>query len=192
MNTSQRPSEFLLAILEGFLDGILVLNNRKQLLYINNAAHRICQRLIAQNSTSSVPSAIWQVCKSLMNRQELYPDKTFVLESEVECEEKTLRVRVQSLSLDGFDGPCLLVRLQDQQQAIQTLAIAEAQNWRLTERETQVWLLRRTGLSRKQIAAELFISDDTVKKHLGNVHTKRQSYLDEEDWQNSQRRLRSA
>lgn len=191
MNTSQSPSEFLLAILEGFLDGILVLTDRKQLLYINNAAHRLCQRLLSKHPASSVPAPIWQVCESLLDNQKLYAEKQFVMESEVAYEEEKLRVRVQPLKLDGFDRPCLLVRLQDQHQAIQTLAIAEAQSWRLTERETQVWLLRRANLSRKQIASDLYISEDTVKKHLGNIHTKRQSYLDEEDWRQANR-LRSA
>lgn len=191
MNTSHGPSEFLLAILEGFLDGILVLTDRKQLLYINNTARRLCQRLLAKNASTSVPPAIWQMCESLMASQSASPEKLLVMESDVEHEEKRLRVRVQSLVLDGVDRPCLIVRLQDQQQAVQTMATAEAQKWQLTERESQVWLLRKAGLRRKQIAAELYISEDTVKKHLGNINAKRQSYLDEEEWQAYQH-LRSA
>jgi DNA-binding CsgD family transcriptional regulator len=191
MNTSHGPSEFLLAILEGFLDGILVLTDRKQLLYINNTARRLCQRLLTKNAGTSVPPAIWQMCESLMANQHVYPEKLMVMESEVEHEEKRLRIRVQSLLLDGVDRPCLIVRLQDQQQVVQTMAIAEAQKWQLTERESQVWLLRRAGSRRKQIAAELYISEDTVKKHLGNINAKRQSYLDEEEW-HTHEQLRSA
>ncbi|MDX2229712.1 MAG: LuxR C-terminal-related transcriptional regulator [Leptolyngbyaceae cyanobacterium bins.349] len=139
---------------------------------------------------------MWQICEALIESQALHPEKLGVMESEVQCEEMTLRVRVQWLAINGYDRPCLLVRLQDQQQAVQTLAIAEAQHWHLTERESQVWALRRSGCSRKQIAAELYISEDTVKKHLGNVRAKRQSYLDEEDWQlnhsHPSKQLRSA
>jgi DNA-binding CsgD family transcriptional regulator len=131
------------------------------------------------------------MCESLMTNQHVYPEKIMVMESEVEHEEKRLRIRVQSLLLDGVDRPCLIVRLQDQQQVVQTMAVAEAQKWQLTERESQVWLLRRAGLRRKQIAAELYISEDTVKKHLGNINAKRQSYLDEEEW-HTHEQLRSA
>lgn len=182
MNSLESPPEFLQAILEGFVDGILVLTHQKQTLYANITAHRLCHRLTHKASTSSVPPEIWQVCEALIESRNLNPEKFFVIESEVECEEMTLRVRAQWLTLDGMAHPCLLVRVQDQNQAVQTLAIAEAQNWRLTERETQVWVLRRSGFSRKRIATELYISEDTVKKHLGNVKAKRQSYLDEEEW----------
>lgn len=183
MNTLQNPSEFLLAILEGFLDGILVLTTQKHLLYCNNPAQRLCQRLLDKNATGAIPSEIWQVCEALLDSHQACPEKLVIMESEVKCEDVTLRVRVQWLAIEGLDPPCLLVRVQDQQQAIQTLAIAEAQNWNLTERERQVWMLRRSGLRRKQIANQLYISEDTVKKHLGNVKAKRQSHLDEAEWQ---------
>jgi len=183
MNTLQSPSKFLLAILEGFLDGILVLTTEQQLLYINNPAYRLCQQFHNQNAANSIPPEIWQVCEALLESHELCPNKLLVMESDVMCEEMTLRVRVQWLKLEEFEHSCMLVRLQDKKQSMQTIAIAEAQNWRLTERETQVWSLRRNGLRRKQIAAELYISEDTVKKHLGNICAKRQSYLDEAEWQ---------
>lgn len=182
MKSSQRPPEFLQAILEGFLDGILVLTDQNQLLYANHTANRLCQRP-AQSTADSLPREIWQACEALIDSRDLYPDRLLVIESEIECDELILRVRVQWLTLEGFDRPCLLVRLQDQRQAVQGLAIAEAQAWGLTDRETQVWMLRRSGLSRKQTAAELYISEDTVKKHIGNVHAKRQAHLDETEWQ---------
>lgn len=190
MITSHSPSSLLLAILEGFLDGILVLTTEKQLLYINNPAHRWCQRLLDRHAMSAVPAEIWQVCEALFESYELQPEKCFVMESEIKHAEMTLRVRVQWLMLEGFEQPCVLVRLQDQCQSLQTLAIADAQTWHLTERESQVWVLRRSGLRRKQIAAKLYISEDTVKKHLGNIRTKRQSYLDEAEWQQDQARSR--
>jgi len=160
-----------------------VLTDQKQVLYINKTAHHVCQKLSSKQTLNLPPTSIWKICESLINSQELHREQLFVMESEIEYEEKPLRVRVQWLCLNGFDRPCLLVRLQDQCQALQSLAIVESQNWHLTARETQVWLLRRSSLSRKQIASELYISQDTVKKHLGNVHAKRQNYLDEAAWQ---------
>ena len=187
MKPLQRPPEFLQAVLEGFLDGILVLTDQKQLLYANQTAERLCHRSSqALQSSLSLPREIWRACEALIDSRSLYPDRLLVIESEMEAKETALRVRVQWLSLQEFERPCLLVRLQDQQQAAQSLAIAEAQTWRLTDRETQVWGLRRSGSSRKQIAAELHISEDTVKKHLGNIHSKRQIHLDETEWQMNQ------
>lgn len=183
MNTLQSPSKFLSAIVEGFLDGILVVTPQKQLLYINNPAYRICQRLEHHSTPHAVPVEIWQVCESLLTSHETHPEKMTEMETDLQCGELTLRIRVQWLMVEGMDQPCLLIRLQNQHESWQSMAIAEAQIWNLTERETQVWTLRRTGLRRKQIAAELYISEDTVKKHLGNVKAKRDSYLDEAAWQ---------
>lgn len=39
----------------------------------------------------------------------------------------------------------------------------------LTPRECEVWLKLCEGKSNKRIAAELFISESTVKKHVGSI-----------------------
>ena len=55
----------------------------------------------------------------------------------------------------------------------QLTAIAEAQEWRLTPRETEVWLLRCSGYLFIEIASQLGITKVTVKKHLKNIYLKR-------------------
>jgi DNA-binding NarL/FixJ family response regulator len=42
----------------------------------------------------------------------------------------------------------------------------------LTERETEVVLLMSQGLSNRQIASQLFVTEATVKTHVNNVFTK--------------------
>jgi DNA-binding CsgD family transcriptional regulator len=180
MNTLNSPLEFLQAVLESFVDGILVLTEQKEQRYANQMAVRLCQQLTGKSY--AIPKEVWQVCEALIGSRELYPDQSVVVESEVECEDAKLRIRAQWLNVEAVEPPCLLVRLQDEHQAVQGLAIAESQSWGLTERETQVWVRRRAGCNRKQIADELFIALDTVKKHLKNIQTKRQNYLDENEW----------
>jgi DNA-binding CsgD family transcriptional regulator len=189
MNTSNNPLEFLQAVLESFVDGILVLTEQKEQKYANQMAVRLCRQLAGKSYT--IPKEVWQVCEALIGSRELYPDQSVVVESEVECEVAKLRIRAQWLRLEAFQRPCLLVRLQDQNQAVQGLAIAEAKSWGLTERETQVWVRRRAGCTRKQIAEELHIALDTVKKHLKNIQAKRQNYLDEHEWHASSRNRES-
>jgi DNA-binding CsgD family transcriptional regulator len=43
--------------------------------------------------------------------------------------------------------------------------------------EAEVWLLRRRHYTLKEIATELSISINTVKKHLKNIHAKREAVL---------------
>lgn len=190
MNFTERPLELLQSILEGFVDGILVITEQRTVLYANTLARQYCAQHHGQAKASGkaaipvLPDALWRVCESLIESQEVYGQQPVMLESEFTWAGVQLRLQVQWLHLPSLPRPCLLVRLQDQQQATQGLAIAEAQLWHLTTRETEVWCLRRSGLSRKQIAAQLYIAEDTAKKHLRNIQMKRQIYLDEadQDW----------
>ncbi|MBM0743886.1 helix-turn-helix transcriptional regulator [Phormidium sp. CLA17] len=179
MSNSTSPQFLLQAVLESFVDGILVLTDRQELHYANATAQQLCFQLTQK--VGALPEIIWQACEALIDSRDLYPNQPIVLESEVESATVNLRIRVQWLQLDTIDRPYLLVRLQDQHQATQRLAIAEAQTWKLSPRETEVWLHRRASNSRKQIAIALYITEDTVKKHLKNIQIKRQFYIDMQD-----------
>lgn len=174
------PNDFLLSVLEGLVDGILILQADGTILYSNSPATEICQNLSPTKSTD-VPSEVWRSCEALIESRELYGDRPLVIESEIEIDAAQMyRVRVQWLHLETHEQPCLLVRLEDQKQSLQSLAISEAKRFGLTPREAEVWFLKRCNLSRKEIAAQLYITIDTVKKHLGNIQMKRQSY--QEGW----------
>jgi DNA-binding CsgD family transcriptional regulator len=54
-------------------------------------------------------------------------------------------------------------------------AIADAKPYNLTPRETEVWSLKQTNYTYKQIAATLYISVNTVKKHIKNIYFKQQT-----------------
>jgi DNA-binding CsgD family transcriptional regulator len=69
------------------------------------------------------------------------------------------------------------VTLEDRKQSTQKAAIAEAKKYDLTPREAEVWLLRRAHYSYKEIAAKLYITVNTVKKHLKSVYAKQQVNL---------------
>ena len=71
-------------------------------------------------------------------------------------------------------GNCFLITLEDRQQSLAVIANQEAQRYGLTTRETDVWCLKRKGSSYKEIAKALFISENTVKKHVKNIYSKRE------------------
>lgn len=181
MNTNS--GHLLQAVLEGFVDGILVLTDRYDVIYANAMAESICAEL--RDSSETLPPDLQRVCDALIDSRDLY-SQPITIESEVTTQRTTLTIRAQWLQLDLAARPCLLLRLQDEQRVLHGLAIAEAQQWHLTARESEVWLLRRSGYSRKQIATDLYIALDTVKKHLKNIQSKRQAALDDADWQSNQ------
>jgi DNA-binding CsgD family transcriptional regulator len=179
MSFLESSNHFFTSVLEGFVDGILILNLQGEFIYANTPATRICQQLNPDHNT--LPEEIWRSCEALIESRELYGERPLVIESEITTDRaQTFRIRVQWITLEGAQTPSLLVRLEDQQQSMQSLAVTEAKKYGLTPREAEVWFLRRCNKSRKEIAAQLYITIDTVKKHLGNIQSKKQAH--QESW----------
>jgi DNA-binding CsgD family transcriptional regulator len=178
---SQHPKHpFLLqAIVEGFVDGVLILSETGEWIHANECARRVCHLLSSERPDNNlVPQPIWQICESLIDSRELFPEQKLIIEAEIDGNNAdVLRVRVRWLELDDNHSPYLLVTLEDRNQSTHNTAIAEAKKYDLTPREAEVWMLRRANYSYKEIAAKLFITVNTVKKHLKNVYAKQQESL---------------
>lgn len=165
----------LQGVLESLIDGIMIVSDQGELLFANGCAEQICRQLTENLSRcNNVPRQIWRSCQALIKGRELFSDEAVVIEDEIKTEEdNAIRIRARWLDLNNIERPCLLVALEDQQQSAQYKAIAEAQKYGLTERETQVWMLKRAGYTYKAIASQLHIAEDTVKKHIKSIHAKR-------------------
>jgi DNA-binding CsgD family transcriptional regulator len=187
LNQLEQPQSFaqandllLQGVLEGLTDGILILSDRGEWVYHNYYAYRICQQLNQGKTVAlKTPEAIWQTCKALIESRDIYPTQPVVMESEVAVGKSSLyRIRVRWLTLDEAQHPYLAVLLEDRLQSSQNQALAEALLYNLSQRQTEVWLLRRAGLTYQQIAIELYITVNTVKSHLKDIHLKKRMALD--------------
>jgi DNA-binding CsgD family transcriptional regulator len=69
------------------------------------------------------------------------------------------------------------VIIEDQYESRKNAAIADAQKYGLTSREAEVWLLHQAKHTYQQIAEKLYISRNTVKKHLKNIYAKQRDSL---------------
>ena len=184
-NTSERPNPqanqpdnvLLQGLLESFIDGILILTEQGECIETNNLARQICEQLTPTNSQlNSVPKEIWEVCQALIESRSFFSTQSMIIELEIASNQATpLRIRVQWFKLNAFPHPCLLVILEDRCQSIQKLALAEVDRYGLTPREAEVWLRRRTNYTYQEIATDLYISINTVKKHMKNIQVKREA-----------------
>ncbi|MBW4579929.1 MAG: LuxR family transcriptional regulator [Tildeniella nuda ZEHNDER 1965/U140] len=190
LNQLEQPQPFaqandllLQGVLEGLTDGILILSDRGEWIYHNYYAYRICQQLNeGSSSVSTVPEAIWQTCKALIESREVYNNQPVVIESEIATGQSSVyRIRVRWLTLDEPQRPYLAVLLEDRWQSSQNQALAEALLYNLSQRQTEVWLLRRAGLSYQQIAIDLYITVHTVKSHLKDIRMKQRMVLDRDE-----------
>lgn len=170
--------------LESLMDGILLLSAQGDLLFANSCAKRICYQFIetlAEQSSqpqtsrsSAIPPQIWRSCQALIEGENTIPPQVIIIEDEIKSEELgVIRIRAQWLQLKAIECPCVLVTLEDRQQSAQHKAITEAQKYGLSDRETQVWRLKQAGATYKTIASKLYISEDTVRKHIKSIHAKR-------------------
>jgi DNA-binding CsgD family transcriptional regulator len=175
----QSDNALLQGVIESFLDGVLILTEQGECVQANNLAHQICQQLTPDSSQpNSVPKEIWDVCQFLIESRDVYPSRSRIIESEVAPYPSTpMRIRVRWLNLNAISHPYLLVILEDRCQSIQNLALTEVEKYGLTPREAEVWLLHRANYTYKEIAEQLYISLNTVKKHLKNIQVKRETVL---------------
>ena len=174
---------FLRAVLEGFPAGILILTQQGELLDQNHQGEKLCHYLAAcyGGKTQTIPDCIWRICENLLEAktENWLSDYLLVLCDDFQTANGDhLQVRVEWMDLPNQDQPCFLVVIEDRHRSEQALATLEMLRYGLTPRERQVWMLRRSGHSYQEIANTLYISVDTVKRHLKNIYAKRQEVLE--------------
>jgi DNA-binding CsgD family transcriptional regulator len=167
-------SEYLIEELVG---GVLIFTEKKQLIYTNDGAQKILDQLQPQESSASlIPDEIWHICHSLIQSRLLFPDQNWLIEFDILTSKAiTLHIRSRWVNVSILDHPCLVLTLENRQQTLVNLVLEEAEKYGLTPREKEVWLLQHNGYTYKQIAAELGITPNTVKKHMRSIHAKRRA-----------------
>lgn len=171
----------LRAALESLQDGFIIASQAGEVHQINEPAEQIyelLQSIKIDRDQTVLPIEIWRVCESAIANQNVLSFQKMGLDAEIILPDVgTVRVRVQNIKI--AQTACLLIVLEDRQQTIRNRALSEATLFGLTERETEVWQLRLRGDGYKAISAALWISVDTVKKHVKNILAKRRSHKDE-------------
>jgi DNA-binding CsgD family transcriptional regulator len=167
-------SSLVQEVIEDLIDGVLILAEQRELIYANDSARRILRQLNqGRIRTNLVPREIWHVCQSLIQSRSLFPNQRWSIESRIFTDNSTpLHIRAKWINLEHIENPCILLTIEDRYQAIKNIAVEEAQGYGLTRREKEVWLLHRGQYTYKEIASELCITPNTVKKHMRSIHAK--------------------
>ena len=171
----------LVAAIENSTFGLVIVSQNGTILHKNKRAQSLLKELSC-TSGQLIPDALWRPCQSLIGTQDEstapFPaDYTIVLEDEISTKRGTIHMRAQWFDWDDnthHASNCFLITLEDRQQSLTIIANQEAQRYGLTVRETDVWHLKRMGNTYKDIAKALYISENTVKKHLKNIYSKKQ------------------
>lgn len=173
-------NNFLQAVIESLEDGILILNQAGKLVHANLSADEMCTQLNPEYETQRfIHPVIYQLCQSLINNYSSNCTKLTILSDEIIVNQsKLFNIRVRWLNLNNAQNPYFLVTIENRYESLKKVAIAEIRKYNLTPREAEIWSLYRGKYSYKHIAAELYITINTVKKHMKNIHAKRQKFLE--------------
>ncbi|KAF3887387.1 MULTISPECIES: helix-turn-helix transcriptional regulator [Nostocales] len=170
-----QAASFLQEVIESLQDGILILTKTGELIHANTSAHHILAQLNKNSACSDVvPTAIWSLCKSLLENKNFFPEESIVLSNEIALDKATVfRVRIRWLNIDRLHHSCFLVTIENRYESLKNIALTEIKKYDLTPREAEIWCLYRAKFSYKEIANQLYITVNTVKKHMKNIHAKR-------------------
>ncbi|MBE7381311.1 MAG: helix-turn-helix transcriptional regulator [Leptolyngbya sp. SIO1E4] len=163
------------ASLETHIGSVLILTDDDKVLYATESLQSRLKELTEPGEDVSLVtheiSFIGQVLKQCRDR---FPSQNWAIEFDIFTKDAiALRIRSRWLKLEGIERPCMLLIVEDRQQFIQDMVLDEAEDWGLTAREQEVWLLHRDGHTYRQIAEKLYITINTVKKHMRSIHAKR-------------------
>ena len=167
----------LRAALEGLQDGFVIADQTTgEIKKINPPAQRICALLSAADNR--LPIEVWRVCQAALKNQDVLSFQKIGLDAEIILPDLgTVRIRVQNIQL--AQTPYLIVVLEDRQQTIRNQALSDAALFGLTERETEVWQLRLRGADYSEISTTLWISANTVKKHIKSILAKQRGHQED-------------
>lgn len=170
----------LRAVLGNLQDGFIIADPSGKIHQINLPAERICSLLHSGSDTemNQLPAEIWHVCQSALKKKDILSFNKIGIDADIILPNiGTVRIRVQNITIAQESS--LLIVLEDRQQTIRNKALSDAALYGLTERETEVWQMRLRGIAYKEISTTLWISVDTVKKHVKNILAKQRSHQDD-------------
>jgi len=132
-------------------------------------------------TANTLPTELWRLCQSALKKQDVLSFQKIGLDAEIILPDLgIIRIRVQNIQL--ANTPYLMIVLEDRQQTIRNKVLSDAALFGLTERETEVWQLRLRGADYNEISTALWISANTVKKHVKNILAKQRSHQDDLDY----------
>ncbi|MGF1521069.1 MAG: helix-turn-helix transcriptional regulator [Leptolyngbyaceae cyanobacterium] len=167
------------ASLEPHIGSVLVLTEDLKVLYATaSLPNRLEELTEPETNGTVVTQEVALICQVLKQSRDRFPGQNWAIEFDIFTKTGTvLHIRSRWLKLEGIDSPCILLVVEDRQQLVQDMVRNEAEDWGLTAREQEVWFLHQDGCTYRQIAEKLYITINTVKKHMRNVHGKRKSQL---------------
>lgn len=168
------------ASLETHIGSVIVLTEKNEVLYATeHFQHRLKELAEVDQAGRLVAEEIILICQVLKQCRDNFPSQNWAIEFDIFTKGGVaFHIRSRWLKLDNVPQPCILLVVEDRQQLIQDMVRDEAEEWGLTDREQEVWLLNQDGYTYRRIGEALHITINTVKKHMRSIYAKRKARED--------------
>ncbi len=161
--------------------GILVFTTSLQLLYMNGEARTLCGQLTATRTglaiSGVVPTEVLELCDEITKALSAQPDMKdwgqFQFKRVAGVAEHLVLLRGLGLpDTGGFSQSRLLVLMEEIPHRTPQTASHARERFHLTDREQTVIIYLLKGLTNKEIASRMMISEQTVKEHFRHIMQK--------------------
>jgi DNA-binding CsgD family transcriptional regulator len=163
--------------LSGVLAGVILFDEHEELVYLNSKAASMVRKMAKTAShAEAISKEIAFIKKFMVEARREFPQQNWLNESTIFVDCLTVfQVYARWIQGDSASNSYLLLKMEDQNQLSQDMALEEAKRIGLTLREREVWLLHRANYTYKKIAEKLNITPNTVKKHMKSIFVKSRS-----------------
>ncbi|MGB3199355.1 MAG: helix-turn-helix transcriptional regulator [Nodosilinea sp.] len=110
----------------------------------------------------------------MIESREDFPNQRIQLHDEIDIEGQCcVHLTGDWVDWGEAETTYLLISIENLWEVTAQRAAFDAYRYQLTARESDVWRLAMQGCSYSEIAEQLFISVNTVKRHMKSIHEKR-------------------
>lgn len=164
--------------------GFMLLDHCGLLVQSSPYAQELCRAMSHTPSSQSleslrlaewVPNQINRLVRCLIESRQLFPEHQIQLQ-DVAVLKNHARIRLEANWIDLAAQPpaCIVVTLENLTEIAHQRSLMDARRYQLTDREREVLEYSLLGLSYAEIGQELFISINTVKRHMKSIHRKQE------------------
>ena len=167
--------------LDLIMDSYLLLNSDRKIVLSNPKADQLLQKIqsatqqTSREEPKSLPDSVVQTCQLLLENSEYLSDHALPPQAMLTVH-PGIQMRISLVDTGLGSEPLFLIALEDKSQASIAQATVDQWLYGLTNREKEVWSLRLQDFSYQDIATELYLSVNTVKKHMKTILAKQEEW----------------
>ncbi|PSN16369.1 hypothetical protein C7293_02880 [filamentous cyanobacterium CCT1] len=163
------------------VDSFLLLNADGGIILSNAKGEELLQKMQTSRDKSSrqpqvtLPEAVLKACDLLLENCAILSDQSLPTQVALTVY-PNIQLRISLIETEDEWNPLFLVVMEDKQQSSLTQATVDQWLFGLTNREKEVWTLRLQDYAYQEIAETLYLSVNTVKRHMKAILAKQEQW----------------